>query len=151
MKRGSHAGKTKLERETYTRIIKSLETEPTVDDSLAFSSSDRGDKDLPVQETQRARPEDPVEKLGRHFKRYWVHWVVTAAVGIVTLLVGGLNRDVGKLEGRVESFERSLRDNSGAIRDLNKKMDDKLDYQEKEIVRTNLELREIRVRLERRK
>lgn len=151
MKRGSHAGKAKSDRENYTRIINRLESEPTVNDSLAFSPSDRSDRDLPVQETHRPRPEDFPEKLSRYIKKYWVHWVVTAAVAIVTLLAGLLTRDVGRLEGRVESFERGMRDNSEAIRDLSKKMDDRLDHQQKEIVRTHLELREISVRLLRRK
>ncbi len=147
MKRGSHVTKTKTDKENYTRAIKSLENDTTVDDSLSFSTSDKSDKDLPIEYTKRGRPEDLTEKLGRHFQRYWVHWVISVAAAGGSFLVLNLNRDVGKLEGRVESFERGLRDNSDAIRDLNKKIDGKFDDQQKEI----FELQKLGLRLQFRK
>lgn len=82
--RRTRSGKTPREREYFTREIKKVDYQPTIDESLDFHSSDDNQSDLSISKVAATRPPKIKERLADHFKENWITWVVG---GISVLLV----------------------------------------------------------------
>lgn len=151
MSRSSKVGKSRPEKDLYTKVIKTLDSESTVDTSLSFPRSDKPGKESAIPNYPRVRRDTISESIAEHFRENWLPWAVSIAGIVLAFFIFAFNRDVGKLEGKVETFEKGLENNSKSIHDLNKKVDEKFDTQRGLMEKINLDVQKLDLKLQHRK
>jgi len=85
--RNRHVGKNKAQRFAYSRYIKTLDYEPTIDESIDFGSTEKGGEEL-TESTSR-RPSRGINKIMifDHLKEHWVAWLIGSIVVLGLYLV----------------------------------------------------------------
>lgn len=115
MSRASHVGKNKFEKQYYNRVIHEQDYDPTIDDSLEFSDSDKGDDEVKITRNQELQRVSGWVKAGEFIKENWMKFVVSAIACLLLFFVFNFNRDIGKLEGRFDSIEKNSTDMKSSI------------------------------------
>lgn len=151
MDRGSKTGKTRAQKEAYTRTIKTMGYENTVDDSLSFPSSDKPDEDISTPTSAVRRPVRTSEALQEHFSRNWINWAVGAVGAVLLFFVFNFNRDIGKIEGRIDGFEKGLDRDAAAIEKLEHKFHEKVDSYQNQLDKARLDIQQLDLRLQQKK
>ena len=127
MRSPKHQPKSDYQVRRYLDAIKKTDYEATVDDSLNFSETDDRSKDLSVSEAVPKRRKPAFKyRLTEHFIENWIYWVVGIVGTILFLFLFDFNRDLGKLEGKVESIQSSISD----VREKNNKISEQLQKNE---------------------
>lgn len=81
--RKSHIGKSKFQKDYYSRQIKSLDYEPTIDETINFSETESSKRDYSVPKSTKKRKQKFKQQLIDHFEDNWLKWVI----GFVTLFL----------------------------------------------------------------
>lgn len=137
MSRSSHVGKSKYEKQFYKKVIHEQDYDPTVDDSLEFSDSDKGDEEVKVTRNDQLQKVSGWVKAGDFLKENWMKFAVSAIAFLLIFFVFNFNRDIGKLEGRFDSIERDNSDFKNTISTINERISDVL--QRAGIIETKIE------------
>ena len=145
MNRVTHVVKNRSEKQYYNKEIHKQNYDPTVDDSLEFFDSDRGDDEIRITKNQRLQKVSGWVKVGDFIKDNWMKVVLSAVSFILVFFIFDFNRDIGKIEGRMFSYENSSVDLKGLISTATEKMSDvlqrlgvvetKISYIERDLVR----------------
>ena len=72
MSRGSKTGKSRQEKDLYTKVIKKLDSDSTVDTSLPFPRSDKPVKESAIPNYPRVQRDTLTETLAEHIREKWV-------------------------------------------------------------------------------
>ncbi len=122
MKQSKHGSKGQRERDYYSKVIKKTDYEPTVDESLKFPSSDSKEEDYSVSKAKNSRPPKTTDRIASHFKEYWIGWVVSLTAFFLILFAVDFNRDMGKVEGKIENIDNSISNIDKTYSQLNDKV-----------------------------
>jgi hypothetical protein len=117
-----HVSKNPRQRSYYVKEIKKTESEPTVDDSLKFKDSDDDEADWSISKTKTRRPPKASERVKDHLKENWVAYLVGAVGTILFIFMFDFNRDMGKVEGKVDIIESSVKEVGQSVKELNDKV-----------------------------
>lgn len=105
LSRTNHAGKPKTERDYYVKAIQRQDYDPTIDDSISFPNTDDADEDLSVSKTKRLQKVGAVAKIGLYLAEHWVEFLVSAIAFLFVFFVFNVNRDLGRVEGVLQSVD----------------------------------------------
>lgn len=108
MRHRNHSAKNQRQREYYSKGIKKLDYEPTLDESLKFQESDDTKADLSLSETNQSRPPAIKDKIADHFRENWIYWAVGGVALLLIFFVFDFNRDMGRVEGKIEHIDESV-------------------------------------------
>ncbi len=140
MRGTSHVGKTRVARDYYSKQIKNLEAEPTVDETIKFAESDDTQRDFSQQTSRRRRPTPISQQLGDHFKSHWLEWVLGIILSLLVFLSTDSRISMARLEETVKTTRDDVRDLKDADRETkNKLQQQQLDLQRNQIRMDNLE------------
>ena len=121
-----HAGKSKSAREYYTKAIKHLDYEPTLDESLKFPESDDTQRDYSVQKSPKRRKPTIKQQFLDHWEENWVRWLI-AGVGIVLLyLMVDSKIAITAINGKVDNIKEEVTE----LKQVNKSNQDRFQQQE---------------------
>lgn len=120
--RKSHTGKTKFEKDYYSRIIKNLDYEPTVDETIKFPESDDSKKDFSVAKSSSKRKISLKEKLSYHFEENWLHWVIGVVAAVLLFLMVNSKVDIKGIETNVENIKEDVEEVKGSQKEINDKL-----------------------------
>jgi hypothetical protein len=96
--RERHVGKSPIAREYYSRYLKNIDCEPTVDDQIALSPSTEGGVELREPTSNRKRPISTSQKLQEHLQNHWVEWLFGTIVAITAWSVIYARIDFARIE-----------------------------------------------------
>jgi hypothetical protein len=134
-----HVGKSFREREYYSKKIRGLDYEPTIDETLKFDESDESKKDFSLPTTRATRPRKVSERITDHLKENWIAWIF-ALIGLTIVYYGfTFNRALGTLEG----IMGELRDTVKNMHENFKGLDDKFHSHDLEIQKNSLKIEQI--------
>ena len=85
MRTFNHKTKSQRKREALYKAVRTVDYEPTVDDSLQFPSSDDKKSDYSTPTEQRTRPPKMSERISDHVKEHWIAWLVGAIAAVMVL------------------------------------------------------------------
>lgn len=139
--RASHAGKSNKQKQYYTKAIKGLRSEPTVDESLDFSESDNCDVDFTVQEATKRRPVPLFTKVKSHFSDNWIYWFI-GFVGSVALPFGyttlmDSKERILKIETKMDYTQKYIDENKIDLKELGEKLN-----------QNSLQLKEVQLKID---
>lgn len=140
MRKFSHQTKSQRKRETYYKAVKAVDYEPTVDDSLAFPVSDDRKPDYSTSTEPRTRPQKLSMRISEHVKENWIAWLVGAIGILLVFFVFNFNRDMGKMEGKMEGLTTSVNEVKSDVKHLN----DKIHSQDLDIQKNQIEINTLR-------
>jgi len=145
MNRVNHVAKSRGEKQYYNKEIHKQNYDPTVDDSLDFYDSDRGDDEIRITKNQKLQQVSGWVKVGEFLKENWMKVVLSAVSFILVFFIFNFNRDIGKIEGRMFSYESSSVEFKGVINSATEKLSNvfqqlgiietKISYIERDLVR----------------
>lgn len=120
--RTAHVGKSSAERKYYTKAIKELRIQPTLDESLDFQESDDVSPDFTVPESTKKRRISLKYQLKEHVIENWYYWIPTI---LVTMVVPWFfnkfsdhNDRLIKTETRLEYTQKSIDEVKSDIKEL---------------------------------
>lgn len=157
MRRGGHTGKSKGEKEVYAQILKHSESEPTVDETLLFPHSDKKEITNPEKEIAtfvnepRRRPKRTIESLKEHLSDNWFFWLCSLIATIVGIFFFHFNRDMGKMEGKMEGVDVELKNQRDSIKELDDHIGARLQNQQKDIDETKSRVQRLEIETESRR
>ena len=117
MNSGSHVNKSKKERLEYHRQIRKVPYEDTVDefqdDRVKYDETIIEKEDVEDNEDHLKLQKDPWNKkigdsLINHLKNSWVGYLFSFIVLVIGLFIFDFNRDLGVIEGKVDSISTSI-------------------------------------------
>jgi len=122
--RAPHVAKSLDQRSAYARYIKSLDYDPTVDESLEFDSTENAVEEL--GESRGTRPGEKSSKgaISAHFRSHWIEWIIAAMVIIGLYLINESRVTISILGKSVEENTDSIKDIQTDVRDLTKRTND---------------------------
>jgi len=133
-KRNIHAGKSKQQRQQYTRAIGNLDYEQTNDESLDFDNSDNPREEFTAERTGLQK-----EPANLKIKRYLSEHIVGAIItGLVTLAIAGLSLLAIRLNRESGSHETAIKNNE---RDI-EKIQTSIETQDEKITNMRIEIKD---------
>ncbi len=111
-----------------------------MDDSLKFSASDDNKPDLAVSKIQRPRPPKISERIGDHFREKWISYTIAIVASFTAFLIYNFNRDLGKVEGKLEVIQDVVKNDMGEIKSDIKRLDARLQNQDLTILKNQLSI-----------
>lgn len=100
----SHAAKTKSEREYYSKAIRNLDYEPTVDDAIKFPETDEGKSDYSLQRSIHKRRINLKQRVLDHMEENWIKWVLAGTAIVIGYLVYDSKINISVLMTKVETI-----------------------------------------------
>ena len=107
-KRTEHAGKSRMAREAYSRYIRKLDYDPTVEEPVPFSPSNEGGEELAEPTSQRKRKSSIGNALKDHFSENWVNWLVSGIIIILLFLMIDSKVDLAKISTSIDNVKESI-------------------------------------------
>ena len=92
-KKPVHKSKSIASRERYNRYIKTLDYEPTVDETLPFSQSNLSGEELSEPTSKRKRKIDTKQRILEHFSENWLQYVIVVFASVLVFLMYGSKID----------------------------------------------------------
>jgi hypothetical protein len=131
-----HTTKNSAQRRNYSKAIKDLTYDPTVDDSLNFSSSDDPTDKYKVEDVPPKRPVTFGDRLNDIRDKYG--WTVLGSIILVatTYFVFDFNRDLTEVKTKQDGTKEDLQEVKSDIKNIdekNQQQDLKLKEQEVKI------------------
>lgn len=124
--RTSHVGKNNSERKFYTKAIKELRVEPTLDESLDFQESDDVSPDFTVPETTKKRRVSLKYQIREYITENWYYWlptvIVTFAIPWFFNKFSDHNDRLIKTETRLEYTQKSIDEVKTDIKEISNKL-----------------------------
>lgn len=78
-KTSQHVGKSNAEREYYSKALKHLDYQPTVDETMKFPETDDAARDYSIPTSTHRRKTPIKQQLIDHFEDNWIKWVLIVA------------------------------------------------------------------------
>lgn len=139
-KRGKHVGKSAVARETYSRYLKNIDCEPTVNDQVALSPSTEGGEELREPTSKRKRKVSLGHNLQEHFREHWAEWFFGGVVAIVAWLMVDAKIDLARIETNAENQKGNISDlQNGEQKIIDKNQDQDLTLREHSVRLSNVE------------
>lgn len=135
--RKGHTGKSKVEKDYYSRFIKNLDYEPTVDETIKFPETDDTKRDFSLPKSSEKRKVRLTQKISDHFNDNWLHWIIGAVAMILIFLMVDSKVDIKGIETNVDNIKDEVKD----IKDSQKEIRNKLHDQD-------LQIQENKIRIE---
>ncbi len=126
-----HTPKNRLERDYYTRYIKSRDYEPTVDESLKFEDSSDSKPDYSEPTTNKSRKVSLKHQLEDYLRENWIPGVIGLIVVIGGYFMISSQITMGKIETLLFKMDEDVKEIKDDIKGSNDKLD-KIDDQSKE-------------------
>ncbi len=105
---GSHTGKSRPEREYYTKAIKHLDYEPTLDESLKFPETDDTQRDYSVQKSPKRRKPTIKQQLFDHWEENWVKWLIAGVGAVLLYLMLDSKVAITAISGKVDVIKEEV-------------------------------------------
>ncbi|HVP06287.1 MAG TPA: hypothetical protein VMS71_00490 [Candidatus Acidoferrum sp.] len=115
--RKGHVAKSVAERTRYRKYIDRLDYEPTVDDTLTFADSDRGDKDVTQQVPAAARPVPYTTRFKSFLSVHWFDLLVAIFVFILLFATVDSKVDLARISTALDAQKETLKDLKSDIKD----------------------------------
>ena len=82
-----HVGKSKAEKEYYSKALKHFDYQPTVDETMKFPETDDAARDYSTPTSTHRRRTPIKQQLIDHFEDNWIKWVLLVASIMFSYLV----------------------------------------------------------------
>jgi len=132
-----HIPKSNAHREYYVKVLKNLDYEPTVDDTLKFPETDDKDKDYSLPTTEKRRRLPFKTQIREHFEENWIKYVVGIISAVLFFLMVESKIDISVIKEKINN----LREDIIEVKSLTKENRNKLDNQEKEILENKYKIK----------
>jgi len=140
--RKGHMGKSKMERDYYSRFIKNLDYEPTIDETIKFPETDDTKRDFSLPKSSDKRKVSLKQKLSDHFEENWIRWVIGAFVVLLIFLMYDSKVDIKGIETNVDNIKEDMKDVKGSQKEIQNKLHEQdLKIQENKIKLESIESR----------
>jgi hypothetical protein len=116
--RNKHVGKSNAQRFAYNRYIRTLDYEPTINESIDFGSTEKGGEELSESISRRTSRGHTKRVIFDHLKEHWVTWLIGALVilglylvnesRVTTAIMGNALNDNTKTIDTVKTDVKSL-------------------------------------------
>lgn len=120
-RKNTHTGKSSASREAYSRYIKKLDYEPTVETPAPFLSTTEGGEELKNPSSTRKRKKTLSSKIQDHISENWIGWLLGLAIIVLFFLMIDSKVDLARINTNLEY----LKENVGSIRNDIKEQDRK--------------------------
>ena len=138
--REKHVGKTSFAKEAYSRYLKNIDCEPTVNDKIALSPSTEGGEELREPTSNRRRKVSASQKFKDHFQDHWVEWIIGAVVVIAGWFMIDARIDIVRIETVAGNQKESIAEiQSAEQKSADKNHDQDLTLREHTIRISNVE------------
>lgn len=138
----SHVGKSQASREAYTRYIKKLDYESTVEEPTPFVSTTESGEELLTQTSNRKRRISLSDKFIEHFSENWIGWVICIAIAILYFTLIDSKVDLARINTNIENIKEDINSIKNDIKEQDKKNHDQdLSIKENSIRISNVEKR----------
>lgn len=107
-KRDMHVGKTRAAREAYSRYIRKLDNDPTIEEPVPFSSSNESGEELIEPTSKRKRKVSFGNALKEHFSNNWISWMVSVAIFILFFLMLDSKVDLAKISTTIDAIKEKV-------------------------------------------
>ena len=107
-KRNSHTAKTRDARDAYSRYIRKLDYEPTVEEPAPFSPSNESGEELAEPTSSQKRKMSIINAIKDHFSENWVNWLVSGAIIILIFLMIDSKVDLAKISTSIDNAKESI-------------------------------------------
>ena len=139
-KRGRHVGKSMAARETYSRYIKKIDCEATVDDKIELSPSTEGGEELREPTSKRRRKVSVGRLFRTHLEEHWVEWLFGSVIAMTAWLMVGARLDLVRIDTTAGAQKDCIIDlQSGAQKSVDKNQEQDLLLREHSIRISNVE------------
>jgi hypothetical protein len=153
-KKTSHRSKSRYERQQYQSSINRTSSESTSDYGQ-FTEFKDDEEALNSPKTVKKRGTGFWEDIGDHLKKHWVKWLFTLILGLCLYLARDAWRDIAVINVKIENQQNkieSIKDDFNLKMDDNQtkleKIDSNINEIEKENFLQNLDLHELKLKLE---
>lgn len=119
--RKSHVGKSKLAREGYSRYIRRLDYEPTLEEPGPFKPSHEAGEESGEATSDRKRPVKISEKVKDHVLNNWINWLIGAAIVVMVFLMVDSKIDLAKINTTIDRLKTDVQSLIGDVKTINEK------------------------------
>lgn len=120
--RNVHVGKSQQEKDFYGRYIKSLDYEPTLDESIDFASTEKAGEELSESSSKRAPRGRLKYNLVSYFSEHWLEWVIGALVIISLFLINESRITTTIMSKNIEDTNKNVDEVTTDIKEINTKV-----------------------------
>jgi hypothetical protein len=107
-KRDMHVGKSRMAREAYSRYIRKLDYDPTVDEPVPFSPSNESGEELSEPTSKRKRKASFNNALKDHFSNNLMSWLVSGVLVILFFLMFDSKVDLAKISTTIDTIKENV-------------------------------------------
>lgn len=133
-KENKHTSKSPSQRRNYSKAIRELSYDPTVDDSINFSSSDEVSERYKVEDVPPKRPVTINDRLAEIRDKHGLTIIGSIIFLVATYFVFDFNRDLTEVKAKQENLKENIQEIKSDIKDLrNKDQEHELKLKEQEI------------------
>lgn len=119
-----HTGKSRAERESYFRAISETGSDATSgsDTGVEYDTSDTPKIEAEVKPRRKTRRKSLPQKITDNIKDNWLAYLIPAFFAVAIVFIIFMNRDIGKLEGKVENIQSDMTTIKGDLKEINKRL-----------------------------
>jgi len=124
MRSKKHTGKSKTEKDNYMRAIQETQSDSTsgVEVGIAYDASDDSNIEYKHEKRQKTRRKSTTKIIVENLKENWIAYLIPAFFAIAIVGIIDMNRDIGKLEGKVELIHSDIKTMSTDLKGISSKM-----------------------------
>jgi len=109
-KTSPHAGKSKAEKEYYSKALKHLDYQPTVDETIKFPETDDADKDYSIPTSTHRRRTNLKQQICDYFEDNWIKWLLAGIGAVIFYLMVGAKISISTVETKVDIIMEDVTD-----------------------------------------
>lgn len=116
-KTSQHTGKSKAEREYYSKSLKHLDYQPTVDETMKFPETDDSARDYSVPTSTHRRKTTIKQQIIDHFEENWIKWVFVGVSIVIFYLMVDSKISISTIGTKVEVIKEDVSELKKAEKD----------------------------------
>ena len=120
-KTSQHAGKSRAEKEYYSKALKHIDYEPTVDETMKFPETDDAARDYSTPTSTHRRKTPIKQQIIDHFEENWIKWVIVGASIVIFYLMVDSKIAISTIGTKVDVIKEDVSELKKAEKDNQKR------------------------------
>ena len=107
-KSSQHTPKSQAEREYYSKALKHLDYQPTVDDTIKFPETDDANRDYSLPTSSVRRRPKLKQQILSHFEENWIKWLLAGISIIIFYLMVDSKIGISTIDTKVDIMKEDI-------------------------------------------
>lgn len=137
--RKTHIGKSSYEKDYYSRQIKNLDYEPTIDETINFPETESAKRDYSIPKSTKKRKPKLKQKIIDHIEENWIKWAIGFAALVLLYFFVDSKVDIKGIDTKVDVIKEDVKE----LKQNQKENVEKFHQQDMKIQENKLHIEEI--------